>query len=160
MKSQITPPDVLVVSALLLLDEGKLIRRSFANIQPVNVEVPEPTLMSPPIYASPEVSRTPSVVVALPIPKPPETYTSSFIERSYAGLVVPIPTSPVFNIVNSVVVAEGVELATVNRGTFPSERPARLLIVKNDPGVVVPSPKRLIVSFQYKLPDHSSLSII
>src|SRR3990167_9216878 len=73
-------------------------------------------------------------------------------ENMRPGVEEPMPTFPVFNIVNSVVVAEGVELATVNRGTFPSERPARLLIAKKEPGVEEPNPKLLLVSFQYRLP--------
>src|SRR3989338_9784370 len=86
-----TPPDESVVK---IPHEGSAkfnppaaMERPFAM-----VDVPLPaTLRSPPIYASPEVSSTPSVVVALPIPKPPVRYESPATERSWAGEVVPMP---------------------------------------------------------------------
>ena len=43
-------------------------------IPPSNVEVADPfTFSIPPIYARPEVSKRPSVAVALPTPSPPDT---------------------------------------------------------------------------------------
>src|SRR3989344_241785 len=72
---------------------------------PANVEVPEPTLMSPPIYASPDVSRMPSVVVAFPTPNPPDINASDVAPflpmarepisvRILAGEEVPKPMTP------------------------------------------------------------------
>ena len=55
------------------------------------VEVPVPfTLSMFPMKAMPEVSRTPSLLVAFPTPRPPDTY------RSLVTPFLPMTTSPGF----------------------------------------------------------------
>src|SRR3989338_11677276 len=91
---QTTPPDESVVK---IPHEGRAkLSPPAAILNPFAiVEVPLPaTLRSPPMYPIPEVSRTPSVVVALPMPRPPVRYESPATERSWAGVVVPMPTLP------------------------------------------------------------------
>src|SRR3989338_2689200 len=66
-----TPPDESVVK---IPHEGRAKLRPPAAIESpfAIVEVPLPaTFRSPPMYARPLVSNTPSVVVALPMPRPP-----------------------------------------------------------------------------------------
>ena len=63
---------------------------------PWKVEVPFPlTFMNPPIRALDEDSMTPVVEVAIPAPIPPVIYAEPDTERSWAGVVEPIPNLPV-----------------------------------------------------------------
>ena len=70
------------------------------------------------------------------------------IAKSPVGLLVPIPTSPSASTINLVDVPDGVELATTNIGVVPSS----VYSIDNLPhGLVVPIPRRLLVSSQKKL---------